>query len=58
MDITDLKTQIIIVLVAVAVLWVLFKAMKWIRKLIFIFLVFLGLSFALPAMREWVFSLF
>ena len=58
MDITDLKTQILIVLVAVAVLWVLFKALKLIWKFVFIFLIFLGLSFALPAIREWVFGLF
>ncbi|MCK5013992.1 MAG: hypothetical protein KAS66_09240 [Candidatus Omnitrophica bacterium] len=58
MDFTDLKTQILIVLVAVAVLWVVFKALKLIWKLAFIFLVFLGLSFALPAFREWIFKFF
>ena len=58
MDFTDLKTQIIIVLVAIAVLWVLFKALKMIWKLVFIVLIFLGLSFALPAVREWIFGLF
>ena len=58
MDVTNPKTQILIILVAVAVLWVLFKALKVIWKLVFIFLVFLGLSFALPAFREWIFGLF
>ena len=58
MDITDLKIQILIVLVAVVVLWVLFKAVKLIWKFVLIFLIFLGLSFALPAIREWVFGLF
>jgi len=58
MDFTDLRTQILVVLVAVAVLWVLFKALKLIWKVAFIFLVFLGLSFALPAVREWVFNFF
>ena len=58
MDITDLKTQILIVLVAIAVLWVLFKALKVIWKIVFILLIFLGLSFALPAFREWIFGLF
>ena len=58
MDITDLRTQILIVLVVVAVLWVLFKALKWIWKFFFLFLIFLGLSFALPAIREWMFGLF
>jgi hypothetical protein len=58
MDVTDLKTQILIVLVAIAVLWVLFKALKIIWKVVFIVLIFLGLSFALPAFREWAFDIF
>ena len=58
MDITDFKTQILIVLAAIVVLWILFKALKLIWKFVFIFLIFLGLSFALPAIREWVFGLF
>ena len=58
MDLTDLRTQIVVALVAIAVLWVLFKALKVIWKLVFIFLVFLALSFALPAFREWIFGLF
>lgn len=58
MDITDLRTQILIVLVAVAALWVLFKALKLIWKFLVIVLLFLGLSFALPAIRDWVFNFF
>ncbi|MCK5083518.1 MAG: photosystem II protein Y [Candidatus Omnitrophica bacterium] len=58
MDLTDLRTQIVVALVAIAVLWVLFKALKVIWKLVFIFLVFLALSFALPVFREWIFGLF
>ena len=58
MDIADFRTQILIVLVAIAVLWVLFKALKLIWKSVFIFLIFLGLSFALPTIREWIFNLF
>ena len=58
MDFTDLKTQILIVLVSVAVLWILFKAFKLVWKLVFALLIFLGLSFALPAVREWIFGLF
>ena len=58
MDIADFRIQILIVLVAIAVLWVLFKALKLIWKFVFIFLIFLGLSFALPAIREWISGLF
>jgi len=58
MDITDIRTQIIIVLVGVAVLWVLFKAIKWAWRVGVVLLILLGLSFILPAVREWAFSLF
>ncbi|MCK5082457.1 MAG: hypothetical protein KAR31_06080 [Candidatus Omnitrophica bacterium] len=58
MDFTDLGTQILIALVVIAVLWVLFKALKLIWKIGFIVLVVLALSFALPAAREWIFGLF
>ncbi len=57
MDIADFKIQILIVLAAIAFLWLFFKAMKLIWKLGFIFLIFLGLSFALPAIRQWIFDL-
>lgn len=58
MDITDLKIQIIIVLAGVAALWVLFKALKWAWRIGVVVLIFFGLSFILPAMRKWAFSLF
>ncbi len=58
MDITDLRIQILIVLVSIALLWFFFKMLKMVWKLTFIVLIFLGLSFALPAMREWIFDFF
>jgi len=56
MDIADLRIQILTVLAVIAVLWVMFKVLKMIWKIAFICLVFVGLSFALPAVREWVFG--
>lgn len=58
MDIMEHKILIVVILVGIAVLWVLFKALKLIWKFVFVFMIFLGLSFALPAMREWIFGLF
>jgi len=58
MDIHHLGTQIVIILVAVAFLWLLFKVIKLFWKLTLIFMIFLVLSFLFPAVREWVFNLF
>jgi hypothetical protein len=58
MDIHDLGTQVVIVLFAVALLWLLFKALKWIWRITLIVLIFLALSFILPAVREWIFGFF
>ncbi len=58
MEITDFRIQILVVLISVALIWLFFKALKAVWKLTFVVLVFLGLSFALPAMREWIFNIF
>jgi len=58
METVDLRTQILIILAAIAFLWLSIKTLKWIWKLSFGVFIFLGLSFALPAIREWIFGLF
>ena len=58
MDITALKTQIVMALAALVILWIFFKVLKLIWKITVVFLIFVGLSFALPTMREWIFGFF
>jgi len=58
MDLTHLGIQIAIVCAAVVILWLFVKSLKIIWKLLFVTLIFLVLSFALPAIREWMLNLF
>jgi len=58
MDLNHLGVQLAIVCVTVVSLWLFIKTLKIIWKLFFLFLIFLALSFALPAVREWIFSLY
>ncbi len=58
MEITDFGMKILFILAAIAFLWLFFKVFKWIWKLSFVFIIFLGLSLAFPTIREWVFDLF
>jgi len=57
MDIERLAIQFLIVLAALAILWLFIKTLKIAWKIFVIVTVFLALSFALPAIREWIFSL-
>ena len=57
-DFNNLTIQIGIVFVSIVVLWLLLKALKIIWKLLFIVLIFLALSFALPAVRQWILGFF
>lgn len=50
--------QIITVLIAIVLLWLLVKSLKMIRKLLFVFGILFALSFALPAVRQWIFRFF
>jgi len=58
MDFNHLGMQIIVVLIAIAFLWLFIKTLKIVWKLFFVISVFLALSFALPAIRQWIFSFF
>jgi len=58
MDFNNLGTQIVIALVAIVSLWLLLKTMKIVWKFLLILLILLALSFALPAMREWILNFF
>ena len=58
MDITSLGVQIVIGLAIIVFLWLFIKTLKIIWKVVFIVLIFLVLSFALPALREWILNLF
>jgi len=58
MDLDHLEIQIAIVCAAVVFLWLFLKALKIVWKLLLIALVFAALSFALPAIRQWIISFF
>jgi hypothetical protein len=58
MDFNHLATQVGIVLAAIMILWLFLKTLKIVWKIFFVVLIFLALSFALPAIRQWIFSLF
>lgn len=55
---TDILFWGIIVLAVWTVLWIFFKILKLAWQFTFLGLIILGLSFALPATREWIFDLF
>jgi len=58
MDLNHLGIQIAVVCATIVFLWLFIKSLKIVWKLLFIVLVFLALSFALPAIRQWIFSFF
>ncbi len=58
MDFNNLAVQIGIVFASILILWLFLKALKIVWKLFFVILIFLALSFALPAIRQWLFSFF
>jgi len=57
-DLNHLGIQIALVCAALVLLWLLIKSLKIIWKLLFVIGVLLALSFALPAVRQWIFSFF
>jgi len=58
MNFEHLGIQIAIVLASIVFLWLFIKTLKLIWKLLLITSVFLGLSFALPAVRDWIMNFF
>jgi len=58
MDLDNLGIQIAIVCGIAVLLWLFLKALKIVRKLLLIILVLIPLSFALPAIRQWILSFF
>jgi len=57
-DFNHLGIQIALICAAIVLLWLLIKSLKIIWKLFFIVGILLALSFALPAVRQWIFSFF
>jgi len=57
-DLNHLGIQIALVCAALVLLWLLVKSLKIIWKLLFVIGVLFALSFALPAVRQWIFSFF
>jgi len=57
-DLNQLGIQIALICAAIALLWLLAKSLKIIWKLLFVIAILLALSFALPAVRQWIFSFF
>ncbi len=57
-DLNNLGIQIALVCAALVLIWLLVKSLKIIWKLLFVIGVLLALSFALPAVRQWIFTFF
>jgi len=57
-DLNHVGMQIALICAAIALLWLLVKSLKIIWKLFFMIGILLVLSFALPAVRQWIFSFF
>jgi len=57
-DLNNFGVQIALVCAAIVLLWLLVKSLKMIWKLLFVIGILLALSFALPAVRQWIFSFF
>lgn len=57
-DLNHLGIQIALICAAIVLLWLLVKSLKMIWKLLFVIGILLVLSFALPAVRQWIFSFF
>lgn len=57
-DLDNLGIQVALVCAALVLIWLLVKSLKIIWKLLFVIGVLLALSFALPAVRQWIFTFF
>ena len=57
-DLNHLGIQIALVCAALVLLWLLIKSLKIFWKLLFVIGILLALSFALHAVRQWIFSFF
>ena len=58
MDFSHVTTQVMFVFIAAVFLWIFLKTLKIIWKISLVIILFSALSFALPAIREWVLGLF
>lgn len=57
-DLDNLGIQVALVCAALVLIWLLVKSLKIVWKLLFVISVLLALSFALPAVRQWIFTFF
>ena len=58
LDLNHLGIQIALICAAIILLWLLVKSLKIVWKLLFVIGILLILSFALPAVRQWILSYF
>jgi len=57
-DLDHLGIRIALICAAIVLLWLLVKSLKIIWKLLLVIGILLALSFALPAVRQWILSFF